>query len=264
MDLGLEQAGMKTVWQVEFDDWARERLAENFPHTEKYKDVREVGKHNLKSVDVICGGFPCQDISQSKHNAEGLDGKRSGLWFEMFRIIRELRPRYALIENVAKLLVFGASRVLSDLAAIGYDAEWQVIRAESFNLATVRPRLFIIAFPQSERLSRHKVFQRTMRSAGKPGEVQARQAYTYLEDIKRAVIEIPEHLRVDNGLSLELSEIERAVKGYGNAVAVPVAKWLGEQIIRFDREVRESSQHLPEQEFSCQLTGSARLNQSND
>ena len=79
LDLGLEQAGMRTVWQVEFDDWARGKLEENFPHTEKFKDVREVGKHNLRPVDLICGGFPCQDLSIANLKGLGLAGERSGL-----------------------------------------------------------------------------------------------------------------------------------------------------------------------------------------
>src|SRR5687768_16701397 len=114
LDWGLEQDGMKTVWQVEYDDWCRDRLAENFPHTEKYKDVREVGKHNLKRVDCIAGGFPCQDLSIAKNFRQrtGLDGERSGLWSEYYRIICEMRPRYILIENVSNLLILGFDRLL--------------------------------------------------------------------------------------------------------------------------------------------------------
>ena len=237
LDLGLEQAGLKTVWQVEFDDWAREKLAENFPHTEKFKDVREVGKHNLRNVDVICGGFPCQDVSGANIGGQGIDGERSGLWKEYFRLIRVLRPRYALIENVAKLAVSGLHRVLSDLASVGYDAEWQTLYATSFGLTSERKRLFIIAYAQSVGPVRNEVFK----SIGNKGlheftgKFQHRHSTTlHLEDIKHTYPQIPEHLRMDNGLSFELSEIERAVKGYGNAVAVPVAKWLGERIIEFD------------------------------
>lgn len=239
LDYGLEQAGLKTVWQVEYDDWAREMLDQNFPHTEKFKDVREVGKHNLKPVDLICGGFPCQDLSVANTNGKGLDGERSGLWSEMFRVICELRPKYTLIENVPNLLNRGLDRVLCDLASVGYDAEWQTLRASTFGCATPRKRLFIIAFPKSDRSREIQIFKGNLYSTGKQREIYQRTSTTYLEDIGRSVIEIPEHLRVDNGFSFELSEIERAVKGYGNAVAPPVAKYLGEQIIRFDKEVSE-------------------------
>ena len=235
MDLGLEQAGMKTVWQVEFDDWARGKLDEIFPHTEKFIDVRESGKHNLSPIDIIAGGFPCTDISVSNTNGKGLDGERSGLWFEMFRIIRELRPRYALIENVPNLLVRGLDRVLSDLASIGYDAEWQTLRASAFGLPTRRKRLFIVAFPCGVRPIPFSVFNRTMLESYT--EWSSNSAPVLIESIGRSYPQIPEHLRVDNGVSFELSEIEAAIKGYGNAVAPPVAKWIGEQIIKFDSNV---------------------------
>jgi len=237
MDLGLEQAGMKTVWQVEFDDWARGKLDEIFPHTEKFTDVREVGKHNLSPIDIIAGGFPCTDISVSNTNGKGLDGERSGLWFEMFRIIRELRPRYALIENVSNLLVRGLDRVLSDLASVGYDAEWQTIRASAFGLPQKRKRLFVVAYPRSERpFIRNEVFQRGNLEIS-DGAERTDSVVVPLDCLGRKYFPIPEHLRVDNGISFELSEIEAAIKGYGNAVAPPVAKWIGEQIIKFDSNV---------------------------
>lgn len=236
LDLGLEQAGMKTVWQVEYDDWARGKLDENFPHTKKHKDVREVGKHNLEPVDLICGGFPCQDVSQLKTDGEGLDGAKSGLWAEYLRIIRELRPRYALIENVPNLVVRGLSRVLSDLAGVGYDAEWQTLRASTFGLPQRRKRFFIVAYATGDRPFSIQVFDRE--------HIQGLLSHTrtfrdgtpvFLKDLRYQYPEIPKHLRLDNGFSFELSEIEAAVKGYGNAVAPPVAKWIGERIIEFDK-----------------------------
>lgn len=102
-DLGFERAGFQTVWQVEINEWARKVLAKNFPHAERYADIRECGRHNLKPVDVICGGFPCQDISNAGLRA-GIEGERSGLWSEFARVINELQPKYVLIENVAALL----------------------------------------------------------------------------------------------------------------------------------------------------------------
>lgn len=236
LDLGLEQAGMKTVWQVEFDDWARGKLDENFPHTEKFKDVREVGKHNLRDVDLICGGFPCTDISRSKFERQGLDGEGSGLWFEMYRIICELRPRYALIENVAELLVLDGERVMCDLAAGGYDAEWSVISASEFGLPIRRERLFILAFAQSVGHKTNHYFKRDGYQAGVTGEVQGRHDHAHIDSIGRTYVKVPERLRMDDGLSGELSEIKAAIKGYGNAVCPPVAKWIGERIIEFEQK----------------------------
>jgi DNA (cytosine-5)-methyltransferase 1 len=237
LDLGLEQAGMQTVWQVEYDDWCRERLKENFPHTEKYKDVREVGKHNLKPVDLICGGFPCQDISVANTSKQGLDGEKSGLWFEMFRIICELRPGYALIENVPNLINRGLHRVLADLASIGFDAQWQTLRASTFGLPHKRNRLFIIAYTGSVRPSQPDV-ENIFAKLGKSNPKRLDDKTTCdFEEIGRKYPQIPEHLRMDNGRSFEFSEIERAVKAYGNGVAVPVAKFIGERILEFDKNI---------------------------
>jgi site-specific DNA-cytosine methylase len=102
-DLGFERAGMHTAWQVELDPYCRAVLAKHFPDAERFEDVREVGAHNLAPVDLICGGFPCQDLSVAGKGA-GIDGERSGLWAEFARIIRELEPRYVVIENVPALL----------------------------------------------------------------------------------------------------------------------------------------------------------------
>jgi DNA (cytosine-5)-methyltransferase 1 len=103
MDLGLERAGMVCRWQVEIDDYCRRVLAKHWPDVPKYGDIREVTGEELERVDLICGGFPCQDISNAGKRA-GIDGERSGLWSEYIRLVRVLRPRYVLVENVAALL----------------------------------------------------------------------------------------------------------------------------------------------------------------
>jgi DNA (cytosine-5)-methyltransferase 1 len=97
-------------------------------------------------IDLICGGFPCQDISHAGKGA-GIDGERSGLWSEYARIIGEIRPRYAIVENVAALLGRGLERVLGDLAALGYDAEWHCIPASAVGAPHRRDRIWIVAYP---------------------------------------------------------------------------------------------------------------------
>jgi DNA (cytosine-5)-methyltransferase 1 len=148
IDLGLERAGMKVLWQVEIDEWCRAVLAKHWPDVERFEDVREVGAHNLERVDVIAGGFPCQDISLAGHGA-GISGPRSGLWSEYARLIRELRPRYVLVENVSALLARGLDVVLADLAAVGYDAEWDCIPASAVGAPHRRDRVWLVAYPQS-------------------------------------------------------------------------------------------------------------------
>lgn len=152
LDLGLERAGMECAWQVEQDWYAQKVLKKHWPEVPKYRDVRYFlgGKrwrqHRAAwEVDLIAGGFPCQDISNAGKR-EGIGGKRSGLWGEFARIVRLLRPRYVLVENVGALVVRGLDRVLGDLADLGFDAEWDRIPAAAVGAPHLRWRLFIVAY----------------------------------------------------------------------------------------------------------------------
>jgi DNA (cytosine-5)-methyltransferase 1 len=145
LELGFEMTGeFETVFQVEIDPWARRVLSKHWPQVARYEDVRSVGRHNLPDVDVLVGGFPCQDLSLAGRGA-GLAGERSGLWWEFHRLIGELRPRIAVLENVPGLLVRGMDDVLGGLAALGYDASWQVVSAASQGAPHIRDRVFIVA-----------------------------------------------------------------------------------------------------------------------
>lgn len=151
--LGLERTGgFETVAFCEIDPFCRRVLAKHWPNVPIYEDVRELNADTLArdgiAVDVICGGFPCQDIS-SAGNRAGIDGDRSVLWSEYARLIRELRPCFALVENVADLLGFGLDRVLGDLAEIGFDAEWHAIPACALGAPHERDRVWIIAYAAS-------------------------------------------------------------------------------------------------------------------
>lgn len=143
-DLGFERAGMRCEWQVEIDADNRTILREQFPSARQWDDVRTFPPPGEWGVDLVCGGFPCQDISNAGECA-GIDGERSGLWTEYARVIREIRPRYVVVENVAALLVRGMDRVLGDLAALGFDAEWDCYPACAFGARHLRDRVFIVA-----------------------------------------------------------------------------------------------------------------------
>ena len=143
-DLGFERAGMVCKWQVEIDDYANRVLAKHWPDVHRERDIRQCGRNNLQSVDIICGGFPCQDISYAGRGA-GLEGERSGLFFEAVRVVRELRPRAVVLENVAALLTRGLDRVCGTLAEIGYDAEWHCIPAAAVGAPHIRDRVFVVA-----------------------------------------------------------------------------------------------------------------------
>ena len=148
-DLGFERAGMECRWQVEIDDYANRVLAKHWPNVHRERDILHCGGHNLEPVDVICGGFPCQDISYAGRGA-GLDGERSGLFFEAIRVVRELQPRCVVLENVAALLTRGLDRVLGTLAEIGYNAEWHCVPAAAVGAPHIRDRVFVVADANSD------------------------------------------------------------------------------------------------------------------
>jgi DNA (cytosine-5)-methyltransferase 1 len=144
--LGLERAGMRTVAFCEVDGYARRVLAKHWPGVPCIDDVRT---DNFPDADVISAGFPCQDISFAGDGA-GLAGERSGLYREVIRAIRLVRPDYALLENVAALLSRGLDTVLGDLAEVGYDAEWHCIPASAVGAPHRRDRIWIIAHAGGE------------------------------------------------------------------------------------------------------------------
>jgi DNA (cytosine-5)-methyltransferase 1 len=151
--LGLERTGgFETVAFCEIDPFCRQVLAKHWPEVPVHDDVQTVSADWLAEMgawpDVICGGFPCQDLSYAGKGA-GLAGERSGLWREYARLIGEIRPRYVLVENVAALLGRGLGDVLGDLAALGYDAEWRIISAADVGAPHLRERVWIMAYPAS-------------------------------------------------------------------------------------------------------------------
>ena len=146
---GAELAGIETVWSCELEAYNRKIISKHHPYQKQYADIRDM--RNPGYVDIISGGFPCQDISVAG-KMEGITGTRSGLWSENFRIIREVMPRYAIIENSPALLIRGFERILLDLSSIGYNAEWQVISNIAFGYPHKRERLYVIAYPYEVRL----------------------------------------------------------------------------------------------------------------
>jgi DNA (cytosine-5)-methyltransferase 1 len=153
-DLAAERVGWEIKWQVEIDPYCTKVLEKHWPHVRRYGDIKRL--RYPSRVDVICGGFPCQDISQAGKRA-GIDGTRSGLWREMARIVRAVRPRYVVVENVSALLARGLGRVLGDLAACGYDAEWDCIPAFAVGAPHRRDRVFLVAYPAERRVETQRL-----------------------------------------------------------------------------------------------------------
>jgi len=144
-DKGLEETGgFITKWQVEIDPYCNRVLAKHWPAVPRYGDITAVDWATVEPVDVLCGGFPCQDLSFAGKRA-GIDGARSGLWGEYVRAIRALRPHYVIVENVPGLLTNEyMGRVLGDLAESGYDAEWDCIPASAVGAPHRRDRVWIV------------------------------------------------------------------------------------------------------------------------
>jgi len=155
--LGLERTGgFETVAFCEIEKYPQQVLAKHWPGVPIYDDVRELTAERLAGdgigVDVITGGFPCQDISAAGNQAGVGDGTRSGLWSECARLLGELRPQYAIFENVTALLSGNRGQwfeqVLWDISQVGYDAEWHCIPASELGAHHHRDRVWIIAYPR--------------------------------------------------------------------------------------------------------------------
>lgn len=196
IDLGLEMTGcFRTAWQLEIDDYARRVLAKHWPGIPRWRDIRtflpdtaserrgswgpgRVAAHRERRshspwvsrwrVDVVAAGFPCQDISYAGLGA-GLHGKRSGLWWEAARVIRTLRPRYVLLENVAALLTRGLDAVLGTLASLGYDAEWHCLPAAHVGAPHIRDRVFVLGYADGGRTDAFASAGRPRGSTRQPG-----------------------------------------------------------------------------------------------
>jgi DNA (cytosine-5)-methyltransferase 1 len=231
IDLGFERCGMECKWQVEINDYAQKVLAKHWPKVHREKDIRECSARNLERVDIIAGGFPCQDISYAGLGA-GLDGERSGLFLEAIRLVRELQPRAVVLENVAALLTRGLDRVLGALAEIGYDAEWHCIPASYVGAPHTRNRLFVMAYANSVGRRKSPIFQRVA-------------AQKLLPRDEWAGVSVAVHAsagfsgrvrRIPNGSFYGMahgvpSRVDR-LRGLGNAVVPQVAELVGKMVLQ--------------------------------
>lgn len=232
IDLGFDRCGMLPSFQVERDPWCRMILAKHWPDVSRFDDVRSVGKHNLESVDVLCGGFPCQDISDAGLRV-GIDGERSGLWSEYHRIICEIRPRFVVVENVAALLRRGVGRVLGDLARARYDAEWRVFRACEFGLPHHRSRVFIVAYPNGQRRNTSEILAGPIAQdfSAKASDMANRTGTGQLvraNSGRTRMLPMAGIQRVAHGLPGWMDRL----RGIGNAVVPDIASWIGKRLLK--------------------------------
>lgn len=227
-ELGAEMAGIDTLWNCEIEKFQGEILKSRFPHAERFTDITKAT--GLRYVDIISGGFPCQDISVAGKR-EGIKGKRSGLWSEMYRIIWEVRPKYVVVENSPALTISGLEQVLCDLSKIGYNAEWQCISNYAFGYPHKRERLYLIAYSDKIGLQGDICNDGRFSSIFKEWTSDTSVGYT----CAKRILEIPAHstVRNDDGVS----DWSHKVGSIGNAVNPTVAKYLFECIKIFDKQL---------------------------
>jgi DNA (cytosine-5)-methyltransferase 1 len=226
LDLGLERAGMKCCWQVENDGLAQKVLEAHWPRVRRHGDVRTFPPGDSGGwvwspwvnypvgwgVQLVCGGFPCHDISDAGRRA-GIEGEQSGLWSEFARVIRVLRPRYVLVENVTGLLCRGMGTVLADLAASGYDAEWDCVPAAAVGAPHLRARTFLLAYSR--------------RVGGQARHDMPVFAGRFSPELCGWWRAEPGVGRVVHGLPVPVDQL----RCLGNAVVPQVAEWIGRRIM---------------------------------
>jgi len=231
IDLGLDRAGMTCGWQVELDEYCRKVLAKHWPDVPRWDDVMtfppEDWSEDKLQVDLIAGGFPCQDISVAGKGA-GINGERSSLFHEIIRISGILRPRWILLENVSALLTRGLGAVLGELAKIGYDAEWHCIPASHVGAPHRRDRIFIVANATSERVEKRGSAREQV------PETHAEEALPVCSCTGANSGEWPPDtgmVRMAHGIPRRMDR----VKGLGNAVVPQVIEVIAKEIMK--REV---------------------------
>lgn len=278
LDLGLEWAGLETKWFCEIESFPQQVLKHHWPGVPVYEDVRTITTENAVPVDVIAGGFPCQDISWAgigrgiDYDLSEQEGTRSGLWWEMWRVIRDFRPRYVIAENVPALTHRGLDIVLGSLAQIGYDAEWQTISAAAVGAPHIRERVFIVAYAGGERC---KAVRRSQSDGatfsygsgieqpdwfaggvGQPWPVSFKVGDTISKGLegdersglqgegRQAIGTAQSNIRTEwveteydfRGMAYGVSDRVGALKGYGNAVVPQVGYLVGRAVMAHYRE----------------------------
>lgn len=208
IELGLERAGMRVAWHAESDDYCRRVLERHWPDVRCYLDVADLPTLDPAAVDVLAGGFPCQQVSQAA--ARSVRGV-GWLWPLFARAIDYVRPRWVIIENTEALRYAdrGLSEVLGDLADLGFDAEWRVVRASDFGAPHRRARVWVVAYSNAHGEPALRVDDEA------PILSQPFPALPYWRSLP--------DLRVADGLRDRVLRRERV----GNAVVPAVAEWVG-------------------------------------
>lgn len=227
--LGASWADIETVYTCENNDFRSSWLQQFLPNATHEKDIRTAKGY---PADIFTGGFPCQDISKANPKGKGLAGKRSGLWFDWLTIIERYRPPYVVLENSPNLIHRGLRTILENLAAIGYNAEWQVISKRPFGYYDQRKRLILVAYRnkvrryQSKQVFTKIAFSECTQALGKRLEIFNQLSRTHTVELRHELIS--RLLRSDAGLPEELAI--QHIESYGDAICPHVALLIFELI----------------------------------
>lgn len=282
-DLGFEQAGMKVVFQCEIDPFCQQVLKKHWPDVPLHNDITTLTASHIPEADVYCGGFPCQDVSLANQGKrQGLEGDRSGLFFDFAEIVKENKPRWIVIENVVGLLNSQEGRdfkvVVERLDKIGYGLAWRVLDAKYFGTPQRRRRVFIVGSFRSISAAKvlfddetFEVFTRPGKSkeystsasngtgnksstvysiqhagigrnhlAGPQGRGYRNDGETWTLDHRGgadAICSTNDPLRVRKTSRIPAKLDRRRYQALGNAVCVPVVKWIGERILEVEKSI---------------------------
>ena len=220
-ELGFERAGFRIAAMYEIEPYAVAVLRRHWPDVPIFGDIRQLRGSDVGHIDVVTGGFPCQDISLAGKGA-GITGSRSGLWFEYERIIGEVRPSWVVIENVSALRSRGLEQVLGSLAALGYDAEWHCVPASAVGAPHRRDRVWIVAYPA--RLLQGRLRELLQECAGQR-TLGARDGSR--ADLRGHWLTEPNVGRVAHGVPARVDRL----KGLGNAVVPQIPELIARAIM---------------------------------
>lgn len=225
-DLAAARCDISTVWQCENNKFCLKFLNHFFPEIPKIKDINIFDYEKTERTNIISGGFPCQDISNSGKGA-GIFGDKSSAVFKMLEIIEVMRPDFAIFENSPVLNTRGLDIILRMLAVIGYDAQWRTICASDFGYKHKRRRLFILAYP-NESGQKGRIFR--------PVETLPIHVYkptkTYLQATNKSVLAVGDYYDIC-GVHGIPRNFRKVIGGFGNAVNVTCAEYVFRCIIEF-------------------------------
>lgn len=250
IELGLERAGLgPVVWQCELDPFCRRVLAKHWPNVERFEDVTR--PREWPRVELVCGGFPCTDVS-SAGKRRGIGGEHSSLWRYFARVVRQVRPRFVVVENVASGLRQWLPTVRRDLHVLGYRTRAYRISAADVGAPHLRRRVFVVAYANGEQLriepgrsirkdGRSSPLSRLNGATRTSGDTNGDSEPTVPQHGEVAIVRgmasgasawatPPEFRRMDDGLRGELDG--RRLKALGNSVVPQCAEAIGRIIMK--------------------------------